>query len=154
MNISIVGQNIKAIRESKNLTAYKLAKLAKVGGATISEIESGIRQELKSETLSKIANALNVTTDDLINAKDREEYVVEDLEDTIDFLFSSDELTLKGEQLTAAEKELLKIAIEQKIDEIIMMRAMFKTNGIDTSNAKTSRDLMSLRNKIVHGGTR
>lgn len=154
MSISIVGQNIKAIRESKNLTAYKLAKLAHVGGATISEIESGIRQELKSETLSKIANALNVTTDDLINAKDRQEYVVEDLEDTIDFLFSSDELTLKGEQLTVAEKDLLKRAIEQKIDEIIMMRTMFKTYGIDASSIKTSRDLMSLRNKIVHGGPR
>lgn len=154
MNISIVGQNIKTIRESKNLTAYKLAKLAHVGGATISEIESGTRQELKSETLSKIANALNVTTDDLINAKDKQEYVVEDLEDTIDFLFSSDELTLKKEQLTAAEKDLFKKAMEEKIDEIIMMRAMFKAYGVDTSSVKTSKELMDLRNKLVHGGPR
>lgn len=154
MNISIVGQNIKAIRESKNLTAYKLAKLSHVGGATISEIESGKRQELKSETLSKIANALNVTTDDLINAKDRQEYVVEDLESTIDFLFMSDELTLKGEALTVAEKELLKIAIEQKIDDIIMMRTMFKAYEIDTSGIKNSKELMNLRNKLVHGGPR
>lgn len=152
MNISIVGQNIKTIRESKNLTAYKLAKLAHVGGATISEIESGIRQELKSETLSKIANALNVSTDDLIKANNQQEYVVEDLEDTIDFLFESDELTLKGEEITTAEKDLLKSAIQEKIDEIIMMRNLFKSKGIDPSKLKTANDLRNLRNTIIHGG--
>ena len=103
MNISIVGQNIKRIRESRGLSAYKLAKLAQVGNTTISEIESGKRQNIKSDTLDKIAAALNVTTDDLLKVENSEEYIVQDIEDALDFLLSSDELTLKGENLTLAE---------------------------------------------------
>ncbi|MDU4326726.1 MAG: helix-turn-helix transcriptional regulator [Clostridium celatum] len=151
MNISIVGQNIKRIRESRGLSAYKLAKLAQVGNTTISEIESGKRQNIKSDTLDKIAAALNVTTDDLLKVENSEEYIVQDIEDALDFLLSSDELTLKGENLTLAEKDLLMVTINEKIDEIIMLRNLFKTSGVDSNKLKTSKDLMYIRNRIIHG---
>lgn len=151
MNISIVGQNIKRIRESRGLSAYKLAKLAQVGNTTISEIESGKRQNIKSDTLDKIAAALNVTTDDLLKVENSEEYIVQDIEDALDFLLSSDELTLKGENLTLAEKDLLMVTINEKIDEIIMLRNLFNTSGVDSNKLKTSKDLMYIRNRIIHG---
>ncbi len=60
MNVSILGKNIKRIRELKGISAYRLAKDAHVGASTISEIESGIRQSLNSVSMRKIAEALDV----------------------------------------------------------------------------------------------
>lgn len=151
MNISIVGKNIKRIREAKGISAYKLAKLAHVGNTTISEIESGVRKNVKSDTLDKIAEALNVSSDNLLSLETNEEYTVQDIEDAFDFLLSSDELELKGNSLTVAEKDLLRIAIKEKIDEIIMLRDIFELRGIDASNAKDYNELWFLRNNALHG---
>ncbi|ABS40442.1 MULTISPECIES: helix-turn-helix domain-containing protein [Clostridium] len=102
--ISILGQNIKKIRTEKGLSAYKLSKLARVGTTTISEIENGKRQSLNSTTIEKIANALNISTDRLMDVEENKEYIVTDIEQTIKLILTSDELVLDDIKLSDTEK--------------------------------------------------
>lgn len=122
MSISILGINIKKIRESKGISAYKLCKLANVGGATISEIESGKRQSLNTNTIEKIASALEVKTDDLFTAEDNKEYIVSDIIQTIGVILTSDELLLDDKEMTETEKEQFKIGTKAILDMIRLQR--------------------------------
>ena len=118
MKISVVGQNIKRIREEKNLSAYKLAKLAGIGSTTLYEIENGTRETLKTTSLEKIASALNVDVNELLHAKTEVEYVVTDILETLEFVLDSDELTLDGIELSNKEKEKILNSIELTIELI------------------------------------
>ena len=118
MKISVVGQNIKRIREKKNLSAYKLAKLAGIGSTTLYEIENGARETLKTTSLEKIASALNVNVNELLHAKTEVEYVVTDILETLEFVLDSDELTLDGIELSNKEKEKILNSIELTIELI------------------------------------
>ncbi|GAA0735355.1 helix-turn-helix transcriptional regulator [Clostridium oceanicum] len=111
MNISIMGLNIKKIREKKGMSAYRLAKDAKVGVSTISQIESGKRQSLNSNTAEKIANTLNVSVDELMATETNKEYIVTDIEQTIKLILSSDELLLDDLELTDTEKLQIESAL-------------------------------------------
>lgn len=122
MNVSILGINIKKIREEKGLSAYKLSKLAKVGGATISEIESGVRQSLNSSTVEKIANVLGVTTDSLYTTENDVEYIVTDIEETLRVILSSEELTLDNIEMTDNEKEQFMVGAKSLLDIIKLQR--------------------------------
>lgn len=128
MEISILGKNIKRIREEKGWSAYKLYKKAGVGSATISGIESGTRQSLNSDTIKKIAKALSVTTDSLYSKDGETEYIVTDLSDTIDYIFKSQELTIDDEEMTQLEKEKIKILIEAGINTIKLERKVKREN--------------------------
>ena len=60
-------KNLKKIREKKGLSQDRLAKLADVANNTIIKIEAGKNQNPTLDTLKKIAKALEVSVDDLIN---------------------------------------------------------------------------------------
>lgn len=122
MNISILGLNIKKIREEKGISAYKLAKEAGVGRTTISEIETGKRQSLNTATVEKIAAALNVTTDGLFDLEPNKDYVVEEIEPFLHVAFTSDELLLDGKELTETEVKQLKHLFISAIDAIRIQR--------------------------------
>ncbi|WP_234121140.1 helix-turn-helix domain-containing protein [Clostridium hydrogenum] len=115
--ISILGQNIKKIREAQSTSAYKLAKDAHVGTSTISQIESGERQNLNTETLTKIAEALGVKAEDLLFSTDGE-YVVSDLEEAFQVVLSSEELSLDGIEIKEYEKELIERYIKKALKTI------------------------------------
>jgi len=57
---------IKRLREKLGLSQEKLARLADVSNNTIINIEAGKQQNPTIETISKIAKALNVSVNDLI----------------------------------------------------------------------------------------
>ncbi|MEW9093987.1 MAG: helix-turn-helix transcriptional regulator [Clostridiaceae bacterium] len=122
MNISILGLNIKKIRKEKGISAYRLAKDAKVGASTISQIESGKRQSLNSATIEKIANVLGVSVDDLMATEANTEYVVTDIEQTISLILSSDELVLDDIELSKNEKEQLNTGIKLVLESIRRQR--------------------------------
>lgn len=122
MSISILGINIKKIREAKGISAYKLSKDANVGGATISEIERGIRQSLNTNTIEKIASTLGVKTDDLLATEDNKEYIVSDIMQTIDVILTSDELLLDDKEMNKTEKEQFKIGVMAILDMIRLQR--------------------------------
>jgi len=65
-NKSTIAENIKKYRNKLGVSQDKLSKLADVTYNTIIKIESGANINPTIETLSKIAKALNVGVDDLI----------------------------------------------------------------------------------------
>ena len=62
-----ISSNIKKIRAEKGYSLEKVARLADLSLNTIVKIESGVNQNPTFETLQKIAKALEVKMDDLIN---------------------------------------------------------------------------------------
>ena len=59
-----LGQKIKQIRKSKNLTQFQLAELAGINEKHISKIETGVYFPTYN-TLKKILTALNLNIDDV-----------------------------------------------------------------------------------------
>ena len=62
-----ISSNIKKIRAEKGYSLEKVARLADLSLNTIVKIESGVNQNPTFETLQKIAKALEIKMDDLIN---------------------------------------------------------------------------------------
>jgi transcriptional regulator with XRE-family HTH domain len=58
---------LRKLRESKGLSQEKLARLADVANNTIVKIEAGKNQNPTLNTIKKIAEALNIKSDDLID---------------------------------------------------------------------------------------
>ena len=58
--------NIRKLREKKELSQEKLARLADVANNTIIKIESGENQNPTLETLQKIAKALDISIYNLV----------------------------------------------------------------------------------------
>ncbi|OQB92980.1 MAG: anaerobic benzoate catabolism transcriptional regulator [Parcubacteria group bacterium ADurb.Bin115] len=61
-----LAKNIKKLREAKGLSQEKLARLADVANNTLIKMESGENQNPTLDTLKKVAKALEVSVDDLI----------------------------------------------------------------------------------------
>ncbi|WP_352420773.1 helix-turn-helix transcriptional regulator [Proteiniborus sp.] len=72
--MSKLGERIKELREGYKMTIKDLSDKSGVGQSTISEIETGKAKNPKSETLSKLASALNVTVDSLLAEKWDDQY--------------------------------------------------------------------------------
>lgn len=62
----MIGENIKKYRKKKGLSQDKLCKLADVTHTTLAKIESGVNINPTIRTLVKIANALEVSVDNLL----------------------------------------------------------------------------------------
>ena len=62
-----LSKNIKRLREAKGLSQEKLARLADVANNTLIKMETGENKNPTLETLKKVAKALEVSVDDLIN---------------------------------------------------------------------------------------
>ena len=62
----MLSENIKKFRKKKKLSQDKLAKMADVTLTTLVKIESGVNDNPTIKTLKKIADALEVTVDDLL----------------------------------------------------------------------------------------
>jgi len=62
-----LAKNVKKLREAKGLSQEKLARLADVANNTLIKMETGENKNPTLETLKKVAKALEVSVDDLIN---------------------------------------------------------------------------------------
>lgn len=67
MSSKNIGQNIKKLRTDKGYSLERVARLADLSLNTVMRIESGTNKNPTIETLTKIAKALEVKLDDLIN---------------------------------------------------------------------------------------
>jgi transcriptional regulator with XRE-family HTH domain len=65
-NKSTLAENIKKYRQKMEISQDRLSKVADVTYNTIIKIESGANKNPTIETLAKIAKALGVGVDDLI----------------------------------------------------------------------------------------
>ena len=61
-----LAERLRACREAKGLSQRELAKLAGLRHATISEIERGVRQWIRTDVAMKLARNLGVSVDHLI----------------------------------------------------------------------------------------
>ena len=64
--MSNITKTLRKLREAKVLTQEKLARLSDVANNTIIKIEAGKNKNPTLDTLKKIAEALEVSVDDLI----------------------------------------------------------------------------------------
>ena len=62
----MLGNNIRKIRQQKNLTQEKLARLADISLNTLTKIESGFAESPNIKTVVKIAKVLDVSLDKLV----------------------------------------------------------------------------------------
>ena len=65
--MSNITKNLREMRKAIGLSQEKLARLSDVANNTIIKIEAGKNQNPTLDTLKKIAKALEVSVDDLIN---------------------------------------------------------------------------------------
>ncbi|MGL4731517.1 MAG: helix-turn-helix domain-containing protein [Clostridium sp.] len=65
-----LGTRIKEIRETKNMSIYQLANISGLSDSHLGRIENGKRDNPGINTVIKIAEALNITVEDLIEKKD------------------------------------------------------------------------------------
>ena len=64
--MSILGDNIKTLREKNKMTLKELADKSGVGQSTINDIEKAKAKNPKSETLSKLASIFHISMDELL----------------------------------------------------------------------------------------
>ena len=62
----MLAQNIRKLRKKKGLTQEKLSRLADISTATLVKIEAGVAKEPTITTVTKIAEALGVSIDELV----------------------------------------------------------------------------------------
>jgi len=62
----MLAQNIRKLRQKKGLSQEKLARLADISTVTLVKIEAGIAKEPTITTVTKIADALEISIDELI----------------------------------------------------------------------------------------
>lgn len=119
--ISELGKNIKFYRTQKGWSLNKLKIESNVGYATLYDIENGKSKNLNSDTLQKIATALDVTTNELIGKntielKDKEVTVI------LKEIYTNEKLTLDNKKLSEEEKEIIKKLTDATLDTIRIMR--------------------------------
>ncbi len=66
-----LGERVKQLRAKWGMNQKQLAEASRISQATISRIESGQVKELKSEALKRLAAALRVTVDYLVDKTGR-----------------------------------------------------------------------------------
>jgi transcriptional regulator with XRE-family HTH domain len=96
LNYVSVGKKIKAIRKKRGLSQMKLAENAELSPTYISYIECGIKS-MSLDAFVRIANALNITADELLS---------DSLENTIKV--SNHEFTTLLTDCTYYEKRILR----------------------------------------------
>jgi len=62
-----LSKNVKKLRKAKGLSQEKLARLADVANNTLIKMETGENINPTLETLKRVAKALDVSVDNLIN---------------------------------------------------------------------------------------
>jgi putative transcriptional regulator len=62
-----LSKNLRKLREQKGLSQDRLAKIADIANNTIIKIEQGENQNPTLDTLKKLAKALDVSVDKIIN---------------------------------------------------------------------------------------
>lgn len=66
IDFSLIGMRIKEVRKSHNITQAKLAEMTNLSVSYISHIETA-QKKASLESLVRIADALEVTVDELLN---------------------------------------------------------------------------------------
>lgn len=115
------GDRLKKLRKEKKFTQVELGKMLKTSHATINRYEKNIHQP-DIDTINKIANIFNVSTDYLLcRTNNRQEYQLTDeeadqLADEIIEIYIKKGKIKRGEVLTPEKREKILKEIDAFID--------------------------------------
>lgn len=123
--------NLEKLMIKKGWTKYRLAKEANLGQSTVHEIISGKKKTPTSTTLSKLANALDVSVDD----------------------FFDNTTTHKEEKIDNSIKEDLPIIPKKftnpaEAREYVNKHQIFGSNGFD-SNKLDDNEILDFANELL-----
>ncbi|WP_252241604.1 helix-turn-helix transcriptional regulator [Clostridium sp. ZBS18] len=123
--ISDLGKNIQRIRTKRNISLNKLARKSSVSGSTISKIENGVTDDLKTNTVIKIAKALNVSLEELVNDESiKNTYEVQDIINQ----FKYDDILFEGKVLSEDEIRLIELNLEVALKNVQIYRTKKVSN--------------------------
>lgn len=129
------GEYIKKVRDSKGMTLNQVALYSEISAAQLSRIETGKRNAPKPATIKKIAEALKIDYEELmekagyleettqkvykndlpkLNVKDEKD-IAKQLENIIESMDSDTALAFDGEPMDEETKEMVKTAIESNL---------------------------------------
>ena len=113
--MTILGDNIKELRNTAGMSITALSDASGVGRSTISEIESGKAQNPKGNTINAIAKVLGVNTGTLTEMEIEHEYVITDIEEAMKLILNQENLMLRGENLNEEAKIQLSNSIKMAL---------------------------------------
>ncbi|OSA95734.1 UNVERIFIED_ORG: hypothetical protein B2H93_04750 [Clostridium botulinum] len=117
--ISKLGKNIRKLRTARNISLNELARKSSISPSTISKIETGETDDLKVNTVIKVANALNISLDELVtNTPIKNTY---DISDIINQLKYND-ITFKAKVLSEDELKLIELNLEVALKSVQIYR--------------------------------
>ena len=67
----MLADNIKRLRKRKGLTQEKLARMADIANNTLVKIEMGMAKEPTITTIRKIADALDISIDEIVGRRNK-----------------------------------------------------------------------------------
>lgn len=118
----LLGKRLKRLRKDKKLTQEQLGRKINVTKVSISGYENGNRSP-DTETLQKIADFFDVTTDYLLGRSDNpvltakdEKDIAKKLENILNSMDSDTALAFDGEPMDEETKELVKAAIKSNLE--------------------------------------
>lgn len=79
------GENIKSIRESKGIGVNELSRLSGVNASYISALERNEKKNPSVEILTKLANALEITLEDIIKNTECDEVAATTVDNNHEF---------------------------------------------------------------------
>lgn len=113
--MTILGVNIKKLRETAGMSITDLNKLSGIGRSTISEIESGKAKDSKGSTINALAKAFGVSSGSLTEMEFEHEYVISDIEEAMELILNQENLMLRGETLNDEAKIQLSNSIKMAL---------------------------------------
>lgn len=123
-----VGETIRELRKSKNLNQDQLAELANLNRVTVAKYESG-KIEPGAQALSRLADALDVTVDELLG---REPVVSQESWD-VESSFSD---MMKEDKFQILARGMAKMSPEKRDNLLSGFLMMFKDDFDDKGNKK------------------
>lgn len=66
MSLQSLDARLKALREARGITKYRLAKISGVSETYIYRIERGLIENPRRDTLQRLAQGLNITVAELV----------------------------------------------------------------------------------------
>lgn len=117
-----IGDNIKSIREERNISKSELARLINVSAAYITMIENGKKKNPSLELLNKIAETLDVSFYDLLGFD-------EDEIKNVELELNNSKLNI--ELLKSTYEEYLSTFFESYLDKLMMSTYGYKINLTD-----------------------
>ncbi|MBE6066130.1 MAG: helix-turn-helix transcriptional regulator [Clostridium lundense] len=133
------GENIKKIRESKGLGLNELARLAGVNASYLSALERGEKENPTVTTLKKIADALEVTIDELMKEESNITYeTLNEWDKKYSTIKEECELYTTGEFKTA----------EAAMQFILKQPSIMGFGGFDT-NKMSDDDIIEFANDLL-----